>query len=129
MNGRRGSSLGPAETFLLRCWGNDLWLAFQEMPYLVGSVVRGEAWRDVDVRMMLGPDDPLLIDRERLMVLSYAITMWGQRSTGLPIDFQFQHRDEANAEFDGRRHALGLRATLPWAAADLPQALPEETPQ
>lgn len=105
---RRATSLGPTEMFILRAWGVALRDSFGEMPYLVGSVVRAEPWRDVDVRMMLDPDDPLLADRHRLITLSHAVTVWGQRVTGLPIDFQFQHRDEANAEHDGRRHPLGL---------------------
>lgn len=106
---RRATALGPTEMFILRAWGITLRDSFGEMPYLVGSVVRAEAWRDVDVRIMLEPEDPLLTDRDRLAVLSHAVTMWGQRVTGLPIDFQFQARDEANAEFDGRRHAIGMR--------------------
>lgn len=124
---RRATALGPTEVFVLRCWGRDLYDAFGAMPYLVGSVVRDEAWRDVDVRMMLDPDDPLLIDRVRLTVLSHAVTMWGQRATGLPIDFQFQARDEANAEFKGNRQALGITLTLPWGRPDQPYG-PDKNP-
>ena len=41
---------------LLDQYGSLLWDAFGETPYLVGSVLRGPGWRDVDVRMIL-PDD------------------------------------------------------------------------
>ncbi len=114
---RRGTSLGPPERYLLEQWGRSVGEAFAgadfNTPFLVGSVLRGEPWRDVDVRLMLEADefdrltggDPL-----RLQALNVAFSLWGQQATGLPIDFQFQNVDEANAEFDGPRGALGILA-------------------
>lgn len=115
MSGRRATALGPTETYLLRQWGRQLREAFGEMPYLVGSVVRDEAWRDVDVRLMLPDGDPLLAHPLRLAAMNVAITVWGQRVTGLPIDFQFQAITAANAEFDGVRHPIGIGSI--WRAA------------
>jgi hypothetical protein len=83
--------------------------AFGEMPYLVGSVELGGAWRDVDVRIMLKSDDPLLSDKHRCLALNVALSAWGRRATDLPIDFQFQDIDEANAEFGGLvRNPIGI---------------------
>lgn len=114
MSGRRGSSLGPAEMFILNQWAAALRVVFEEPPILVGSVTRAEAWRDVDVRLMLDQDrwDTLTNhgDADQLQILNVAFTMWGQRCTGLPIDFQFQQVDEANAEYPtGQRIPLGFR--------------------
>lgn len=109
---RRGTTLGPPERYLIEQWGRMLREAFGEHAYLVGSVARGEPWRDVDVRFLLdaeefdrltGGGDPL-----RLQALNVAISLWGQHMTGLPIDFQFQEAGAANAEFDGVRSALGI---------------------
>lgn len=113
---RRATSLGPAETILLRGWAETLWHAFDAMPYLVGSVARSEAWRDVDVRCILPDDDPLLAKSKlRVDALSAAVSFWGQRATGLPIDFQFQAQSEAN-QHDGERYALAvLTAVYPRA--------------
>jgi hypothetical protein len=81
-------------------------------PYLVGSVWTTKDFRDVDIRCMLDPDDFKATfgnDRERLLLTNAAYSIMLQRQTGLPVDFQFQDRDEANAEFDGPRNPLGLR--------------------
>lgn len=113
MNGRRASALSPPEFFVLEEWGKTLRRAFGRPPYLVGSVERGEPWRDVDVRLML-PDEEyavLLGDQPRRVVaLNVAMSIWGQRVTGLPIDFQFQDTTNTNAEYGSQtRNPLGLR--------------------
>jgi len=116
VSGRRASSLSPSEVFILRQWGATLRACFGEMPYLVGSVERGEAWRDVDIRIMLREGDPLLADADRwprhsgrMTALNVAISVWGQHVTGLPIDFQFQERVAANDEYgDQPRNPIGM---------------------
>lgn len=111
---RRASSLSPPEFYLLTAWGRTICEAFGAMPYLVGSCGRGEVFRDVDVRMMLDGDDALWIvtqpgQEPMLAALNVAVSMWGQRATGLPIDFQFQDQEAANVEFgDERRNAVGI---------------------
>lgn len=116
MSGRRGTSLSPPEAYLLNQWARTLAESFAEpdgcwnYPYLVGSVARAEPWRDVDVRLMLtsAEYDRLTYCGQRLQALNVAFSLWGQRATGLPIDFQFQDENRANAEFNGVRIALGL---------------------
>lgn len=107
MSQRRATSLGPTEMFLLRTWASTLREAFGAMPYLVGSVARDEEWRDVDVRVMLDDDDPLLADRRRARALNVALTLWGQHVTRLPIDCQLQATTEGNTH-DGPRLPLGM---------------------
>jgi len=80
--------------------------------YLVGSVLEGSGWRDVDVRMILADDEfdrlfsePMLWD-----VFCFAVTGWLRSETGLPIDFQVQRQTEANEKHPGvRNHLSGGR--------------------
>lgn len=101
----RATSLSPHDIFLLNEWGLQLWRAFGEMVYLVGSVARAEdSWRDVDMRMEAPFDLPNLARR----TLSMAVSLWGRQVTALPIDFQFQPPDEFHS-FDGEvRNAMGI---------------------
>jgi hypothetical protein len=84
--------------------------------YHVGSSLYRPDWRDVDVRCIVeppkwealfGPGD----DAPVLKFLNVAISGYLRERTGLPVDFQFQHADRANAEFSTRaghaRSALG----------------------
>ena len=91
-------------------WCAWVYRAFDEPPYLVGSVLTRPDWRDVDLRMMMPDDkyDALPCDPK---VLNVAFSVWGQQATGLPIDFQFQQQSAANAEFDGLRHPRGIGAS------------------
>ena len=79
--------------------------------YLVGSVERGEEFRDVDVRAIM-PDEQF--DR----LFAHSPDLWGafcfgwtghlRAETGLPIDFQVQRMTEANEKHaGGPRNALG----------------------
>lgn len=113
----RSSSLSPHDHMLLSRWGRQLYEAFGEMPYLVGSVARAdERWRDVDVRIKLPDDAQWLIEFDfdaaiqsiRLRTINLAVSMWGRQVTGLPIDFQFQPASEFHSYGDGVRHALGI---------------------
>lgn len=104
---KRANYLHVTQHAALSHWCEWIARTFDHHPYLVGSVLYRQDWRDVDVRMILDDDefDALPCDP---MVLNVAFSVWGQQVTGLPIDFQFQRRTEANAEFGGGRHALGL---------------------
>ncbi len=108
----RATYLTQSGIRLLDDWGVALWRMFLgERAYLVGSALMTADHRDVDVRVMLDDhawcalDDLVDIDDFNL-----AVSLWGQKVTGLPIDFQVQHTEAANADFDGRRHPLGVRA-------------------
>ena len=101
----------------LDAFGREIEAAFGRLPYLVGSAARGKTWRDVDVRLML-PDeefDVLFPDcrspghlNGRWSLICAAISELGRQRTGLPIDFQIQRTTDANARYDGVRHALGM---------------------
>lgn len=85
-----------------------------EMPYLVGSALTSPNWRDIDVRVLL--PDRTYDDLATLIVpsqLNLVMSLWGQKVTSLPIDFQLQRRKEANEEFKGRRHPIGMKRPDP----------------
>lgn len=98
--------------------------AFGEFPYQVGSSIRGDSFRDVDVRLMLDDADyeamfPGVKERTdeylcaKWVVLCQAFSELGHRMTGLPIDFQIQRASEANRLYpDGPRSALGILRRL-----------------
>jgi len=101
-------------------WGGVLFRATGQVAYLVGSALERRDFGDVDVRIILDDEvyDALfpapLYHPQRAQalwsMLCEAISAWGRQETGLPIDFQFQRRTQANEEEPGagRRHALGL---------------------
>lgn len=120
--GRRTTMLGPVEIYLLDQWGRQLHEAFGHYPYLVGSAMKGLPWRDIDVRLIL-PDKRFTkitgakpgethLEAPLLQALNVAFTVWGQRVTSLPIDFQFQSMTDANEDpaNSGPRNPLGVRA-------------------
>jgi hypothetical protein len=93
---------------------------FGHHVYLVGSSIKKRDFRDVDVRCMLPDED---FDRffgsvqnpshnPYLSLLTISISAWLKARTGLPVDFQFQRRTEANRDYaraEGNdRQALGL---------------------
>ena len=121
---RRGTTLSPAELFFLDQWGRQLKEAFGETPYLVGSVERGEDWRDVDVRMLL-PWPEESISPIGVYTLNVALSLWGRHVTGLPIDFQIQG-PVAFHGYDGKaRNPLGGRAKTAYrGVTDLALGLP-----
>ncbi len=110
----RATYLHITDLRLLQNWGTVLRSVFTDdlldgMPYLVGSALDRPDYRDVDVRLILADD---VFDRLASVVeiqgLNIGFSLWGQRVTGLPIDFQVQRMTEANAENEGRRHPIGM---------------------
>lgn len=93
MNRMRATQLGPAEVRLLDDWAKALREMFPDALGVlhVGSSLTRADWRDIDVRVVL-PDSNFetlrLVMRPRR--LNLALTLWGQRVTGLPIDCQIQ---------------------------------------
>lgn len=91
-----------------------------EPPYLVGTAGLGgaAAYRDVDVRLMLAPEEfaATCPTRERWELLCAAISAWLKDRTGLPVDFQIQDAEIANARHsrdDGKmRNPLGMGRTF-----------------
>lgn len=91
--------------------------AFGTHPYLVGSAGIGNdggAYRDVDVRLMLGDAEfaAACPTRERWQLLCLAISAYLSERTGLKIDFQVQLTSLANGKFEGRRNPLGMGRTF-----------------
>jgi len=99
--------------------------AFDGPAYLVGSVMRGGAYRDVDVRTILSdetydrwfdppdPDGASHIDPLWSLICT-SLSEWLASVSGLPIDFQIQRQTEANKAHAGVRSALGI--TGPWSS-------------
>lgn len=112
----------PAE-LKLHEFGSQVWFAFGEIPYQVGSSVRSKQWRDVDVRVILsdkkweeyGFGDPERVHRNgKWCALCLAFSALGREMTGLPIDFQIQQATDAD-RYVGDRSALGV---IPLRCAD-----------
>lgn len=123
----RATSLSPPARFMLNQWGRTLRESFGAMPYLVGSVARAETfWRDVDVRVMLDADEFQWLDYPpRLAAVNSALSVWGQLTTGLPIDFQFQKVDDANADYGNQvRVPVGMSGVI-----EAPRTLSDEEAQ
>lgn len=110
---RRASYLQLVDFERVEEWCRSVRTIFDgEVPYMVGSVNRTPDFRDVDLRLIL-PDedfDASWADPLKHRLMNRAISTWGQRETGLPIDFQIQRRTDANKAFgDEFRNPMGLR--------------------
>ena len=113
--------VGSPNCLLLEHWGTLLYTVFDEMPYLVGSAAVSTTYRDVDVRVILNDDafDATFgpsrgchnENSEKWTSLMTALSLWGQKVTGLPIDFQVQrHSNVAEADWEKRRLPIGMKA-------------------
>jgi len=99
--------------------------AFGETSYLVGSATRSVNFRDVDVRMIMGNAKFELLFGEHgdsqatpfWSLICTSVSLYLQKQTGLPVDFQIQSMKSANARFASKeghiRHPLGLFITDP----------------
>lgn len=113
------SHLGSSASYLLDQACQPIALAFDEIPYLVGSAMEKGDWRDVDVRLILDDDryDHLFPGTDRGLgnrlnplwsLLCVAISEHLSRITCLPVDFQIQRQTQANDLYKGPREPLGL---------------------
>lgn len=102
------AGIGMPATLYLKDFGTVLFEAFGEVPYHVGSSLTKPTWRDVDVRIMLDkekyeamgfadPKNPH--ENPRWVAFVKAFSLLGRQMTGLPIDFQIQETDTANADY------------------------------
>lgn len=114
---KRANYVGAPQIFNLSHACQAIVSAFGPNVYLVGSSLERRDFRDVDVRCMLDDADfdalfphggVNAVYNARLSLMNVAISGWLSERSGLPIDFQFQRRTEANDEFKGHRSALGL---------------------
>lgn len=111
-------SVGMPADLLLHEFGSQIWAAFGDCPYHVGSsLTQKTGWRDVDVRLILSDEEYERLglghperqhDNEKWVSLVLAYSALGKAMTGLPIDFQIQQQSEANAKYKGPRSALGM---------------------
>ena len=107
MSGARVTYLHLSDVRNLDMWGRELRAMFNHTAYLVGSSLVRPDYRDVDVRIVLADED---VDRLAAVVdlgrLHVALSVWGQKVTGLPIDCQVQAATEGQAE-DGPMRPIG----------------------
>ena len=109
---RRSSFLQLHDFERLEDWSKKVLALTGEVPYLVGSVLKRPDFRDVDLRIILRDAvfDRWWTDPVRVRYLNAALSEWGTRETGLPIDLQVQRMTEANEAFGGEyRNPMGLR--------------------
>ena len=109
---RRASMLNPQQMWKLDNACKPLVEVWGTSPYLVGSAMTTPYYRDVDVRMILDSDqyDLAILGPDHLALLNMVFSEYLSNATGMPIDFQFQPRDEANARHKGPRNPLGTRS-------------------
>jgi hypothetical protein len=114
----RANWIGAPQMFDLNMACGAVAQAYGPDLYLVGSSLVRRDFRDVDIRCILDDAD---FDRRfpdyhhgagylnaEWALLCAAISMWLSARSGLPVDFQFQRRTQANAEFEGQRSAVGM---------------------
>ena len=102
-----------SEQQLLADWAvqvNEMFTQDGFGPYQVGSSLdKDKQHRDIDLRVMLPTKDfkrlqkIMNIDR-----LNLAVSLWGQKVTGMPIDFQVQDLEYANKKHTGMRSAVWI---------------------
>lgn len=111
---------GFPAAILLNHWGEQLYYVFGAVPYVVGSCAAGKGWRDVDVVVMLDDEQWLHWfgkqgDKAGAPVweaICLSFSLWGQKVTGLPIDFKVQNINDANAKHGGKTRAALHTAVL-----------------
>ena len=117
---RAWCGVGMPAAMWLDEFGSQVWNAFGDAPFQVGSSVGSKEWRDVDVRLILSDDEYAALDigepREmghnaKWAALCMAFAALGKAMTGLPIDFQIQQRTWATDRYpspENPRLALGM---------------------
>lgn len=119
---KKASYVGAPACFALEMACQALNRAFGGFGcYLVGSALERPDWRDIDVRLVLSDEEFMAlfpdVDLEavnwefdtRWLVMTVSIAAWLSKSTGLPVDFQFQPQGHASRRHKGPRSALSLR--------------------
>ncbi len=90
-----------------------------DTPYLVGSCLDRDDYRDVDIRVILDDKryrqlfgDPAKGRDALRHLIQVALTDHYVKATGLRIDFQIQQRTAANVKYPSQRHPLGVYPTM-----------------
>jgi hypothetical protein len=110
----RASYLLHTEQQLLDDFSATVKDIFGDYPYLVGSSLERPDYRDIDLRLILDDDTfDQLYSLVNVEMIGIAVSLWGQKATGLPIDFQIQRQSNANALYKGGvRNCMGFRPTV-----------------
>jgi len=107
------SAFSPRQMFHLDEACKPIAEAFDSTPYLVGTAVSRQDYRDVDVRLMLDDETYAHLEAvagsQLVAFLGLAIGEYLAQRTGMPIDFQIQQMTAANERHTGSRNPLGLR--------------------
>jgi len=110
---RRASYLQLVDFERVEEWCRNVRVLFDgATPYMVGSVNRQPDYRDVDIRLIVDDKefDAHWLDPVKHRLINRVVSTWGQRETGLPIDFQIQQMTAANKQFGGEfRNPMGVR--------------------
>jgi len=117
---KKACYVGVPTIFKLELACQQLFRAFGEVPYLVGSSLERPDWRDIDLVMILADEDfstmfpGASIDQStwefdpKWLLMSVMISDWLTHQCGKPVDFKFQPRTAANKRHKGPRKAMGL---------------------
>lgn len=108
----RATYLQVTDVNTLNLWARELTALFPDTieqygVYLVGAAVQRPDFRDVDVRHILS--DQAFSDLEKTVdvgCLNHIVSIWGQKLTGLPIDYQVQ--PISSPENQGGKHPLHM---------------------
>lgn len=110
----RSSQLSPPDFHRLDWACRPVTTAFHTPVYVVGSVLVRSDYRDVDLRLILDDDHPVvMLPKRQRLLLNIALSDLIAKSANLPtpIDFQIQSVSEANVpENDGVRSPIGVSA-------------------
>lgn len=122
-NGVPNIWVGMPAVFKLQDFGSQVWSAFGEPPYLVGSATYKRDWRDVDVRLILSDEEyekqgfghpHRTSTSHKWVAMCLAFSALGREMTGLPIDFQIQQMTESSKRWpkDDANHLIHARIAL-----------------
>lgn len=124
---RPQSYLSPPDLHRLDWACTPIRRAFGTPPYLVGSVLTRPDFRDIDLRLILKPEEITGMfgaelryggtpeqpePNRRWLLVEIALSDLIAKSANLPwpIDFQIQSMSEANGEYGGQmRNPMGVR--------------------
>lgn len=108
----RATYLLTTEVNALNTWGGELRRVFSEDvevygAFLVGSSLTTSKWRDIDIRHIVSDDSwNRLVKMIDVGYFNHTMSLWGQRVTGLPVDYQLQRMGDP--QNDGPKHPIDV---------------------
>jgi hypothetical protein len=106
----RASYLSPPDFHRLDWACRPITAAFGRPVYLVGSVLRTAAYRDIDLRLILPDEEAAQFSGRIGLLVNIALSDLIAKTAGqsAPVDFQIQSMTDANIPEHGARNPLGL---------------------